>query len=237
MKKLIVYGDIHGCFDEFIELRELIGVEKYDTEVLVGDFINKGPHSAKIIQYIKQNNISSIIGNNESKMIKLYNLYKKEGKKFLDTIKSHEKQTLLSLHDSDISYLKSLPYFLKFHNLTIVHGGIFNHMKLNDKLSKLDKKYILHLRFLDKKHNFLAYNDFKNRYTFWSEIYKGHEGFIVYGHHPFEEPKIDKYSIGIDTGCVYGGKLTAVSFLMSDKEISLDSKKIFSVDARKIYWD
>ena len=236
MKKIVIYSDIHGCFEEFLELRKLIGINKNDIEIVTGDFINKGPFSLKTLRYIKQNNILSVIGNNESKMIMIYEQYKKDGEKFLDTIKAHEKETFLSLHDSDIKYLKSLPYFLKSNDLTVVHGGLFNHIKLDKPLSKEDKKYIMYLRFLDKDYNFLPFNDFENRYIFWSEIYDNHEGFIVYGHHPFKEPKIDRYSIGIDTGCVYGGKLSAVTFPIKNDKAILDQYKIFSVDAKKAYW-
>ena len=154
----------------------------------------------------------------------------------LEKSRSNHWCRLLSLHDSDIKFLKSLPYFLKFHNLTVLHGGVFNHINLDKPLSKEDKKYILHLRFLDKNYNFLPFDDFENRYIFWSEIYDNHEGFIVYGHHPFEKPKIDKYSIGIDTGCVYGQKLSAVTFPIQNDQVILDQYKIFSVDAKKQYW-
>ncbi len=236
MKRVIIYGDVHGCLDEFIELRKLIKINQHDIEVLVGDFINKGPYSVETLRYVMKNNIISVMGNNESKMVMIYDKYKKDSR-FLETIKEHEKDTLLLLHDKDIEYLRSLPYFLKYHNLTVVHGGIFNYMKLDSSLTKEDKKYILHLRFLDKNYNFLPFDDFENRYIFWSELYDGHEGFIVYGHHPFDKPKIDKYSIGIDTGCVYGGELSAITFPLYSDHVAIDQYKIFSVKAKKKYWE
>jgi len=42
----------------------------------------------------------------------------------------------------------------------------------------------------------------------WAEKWKG-DRFVVYGHTPVREPKFDKRALGLDTGCVYGGSLTA----------------------------
>ena len=49
MKRVIIYGDIHGCLDEFVELRKKIGVKKEDIEISTGDFLNKGPNSVKTL--------------------------------------------------------------------------------------------------------------------------------------------------------------------------------------------
>jgi hypothetical protein len=55
----------------------------------------------------------------------------------------------------------------------------------------------------------------------WSERWKG-DRFVVYGHTPLREPKFDSRALGLDTGCVYGGKLTAAIF---DGEWSTESVK------------
>jgi bis(5'-nucleosyl)-tetraphosphatase (symmetrical) len=237
MKNIIVYGDIHGCLDEFKKLRKKISVARDDIEISVGDFINKGPYSLQTLHYILKHDIKSVTGNNEAKIIKLYQRYQKEGAKYLDTIKLHEKDTILQITSTEIKYLKSLPIFLKFDKLTILHGGITNDIILNDNLSEEAKKQITLLRYLNKDMESIPWDDFEGRDKFWSEIYDGNEGFILFGHQPFDKPKIDKYSIGLDTGCVYGKKLTAVKFKMDDTgSVDTDNYELISIKSKKDYW-
>jgi bis(5'-nucleosyl)-tetraphosphatase (symmetrical) len=238
MKSIIVYGDIHGCLDEFKKLRKKINPQTEDIEVSVGDFINKGPYSLDTLHYILDNDILSVAGNNEAKIIKLYKRYRKEGEKYLETIRAHDMDTILKITKNELKYLESLPYFLKFSNLTVVHGGIMTDTVLDENMDNKTKKQITLLRYLNKKLEPIPWDDFDGRYKFWSELYEGHEGFVVYGHHPFDEPKIDEFSVGIDTGCVYGGKLTAIKFNMK-KNGKVDTKKykLISVKAEKDYWN
>ncbi len=231
MPKIIVYGDIHGCLDELKQLRSDINPKKGDIEISVGDFLNKGPYSLKTLRYLNKHKILSVMGNNEAKIIKLYHRYQKQGESYLSTLRSSDKKTLLELEADDITYLESLPYYLKIDTLTIVHGGILNGMQLSEKMSDKEKKLLTQLRFYNKKHEPIPYDDFENRALFWSEEYDGKEGFIVFGHHPFPEVKVEKNAIGIDTGCVYGGALTAISFPYKDKKVDIKNYTLHSLKA------
>jgi len=238
MKNIIVYGDIHGCLDELKKLRKKIALSPDDIEVSVGDFFNKGPHSVETLHYLLDENIKMILGNNEVKVLKMYRRYKKDGKKYLKTLRDFEKNTVLTVTETEISYLKNLPYFLRFYNLTIVHGGILPNTKLSEKLDKNTKKDVTLARYLNKDLETIPWNDIEGRYKFWSEVYDGREGFVIYGHQPFDKPKIDEFSIGIDTGCVYDGKLTAIKIPIDDeaKKVLIDEYELISVKAMKNYW-
>jgi len=236
MKRVIVYGDIHGCLDELKALREKLEIEKNDIEISVGDILNKGPYLGhEMIRYMQEHHISVIMGNNEAKAIKHYQKYRKEGAPFLKTLRPFESATALSLQEADYDYLKSLPYFMRVKNLTILHGGILPGMRL-DKLDAAQKKEITLIRYVDKALNPIPWSDQKNRYRFWSEIYDGKEGFVVAGHHPFPEPKISKYAMDIDTGCVYGGKLTAAVFRMDKQGVDTKGFTLVSEPAKRNYW-
>lgn len=110
-----------------------------------------------------------------------------------------------------MEFLKNMPFYMRFDNMTILHGGLQNHHRL-DELTKKEKSKILRMRYLDKEHNFITYGKENDESILWADVYDGNQGLIVYGHQWFEEVYISKYAIGIDTGCVYGNKLSAVVF-------------------------
>jgi bis(5'-nucleosyl)-tetraphosphatase (symmetrical) len=236
-RRVIVYGDIHGCLDEFKALRSKIKPNKDDIEISVGDFLNKGPYSIKTLRYIEKKDILSVMGNNEAKIIKLYHKHKNQDKKTLEKLRKNERETITNLKKSDLTYLESLPYFIKIANLTIVHGGIKKGVVLDNEMSDYDKKQLTLLRFYNKDYESIPYGDKDNRFVFWSEVYKGEEGFVVFGHHPFDEVKVQEYAVGIDTGCIYGGKLTAIIFEYDGKTVDTKNYKIVEQKAFKNYFE
>lgn len=210
MNKLIIYGDIHGCFDEFVKLRATIHPSQNDIEICVGDIITKGFDSIKTLRYIRDNNILSVLGNHEDRILR-YLIHQKSSKKNPIILDQDENAIVQELTNDDILFLKSFPLFLRFDNITIVHGGLQNNLDL-DRLTKREQQKVLRLRYLDKDGHFVVLGAETNESVFWTDIYDGSNGFVVYGHQHFDEPRINKYSIGIDTGCVYGNKLSAVVF-------------------------
>jgi len=210
MSKLIVYGDIHGCYDEFISLRNKVNPNKNDIEVCVGDVITKGKDSIKVLRYLQKNNIRSVLGNHEDKFIRFLEHQQNNNKNPI-ILDDDEQNIVDNLNENDMQYLKKMPLFLRFENITVLHGGLQNHHVLN-VLTKKEKSKILRMRYLDKNGNFLSYDKENEDSIFWADIYNGNQGFIVYGHHWFNEVKRNKNSIGVDTGCVYGNKLSAAIF-------------------------
>jgi len=238
MKRVIVYGDLHGCLDELKALREKLKIQPEDMEISVGDILNKGPYLAdKMIAYLKEHNFKVVIGNNEAKALRQYNKYKKEGEEYLKTLRPFECATVLSIREKEFSYLHSLPYFYKIDNLTILHGGLAPGVHLSEDMDDVIKKEITLIRYLDKNFQPVSWSDRANPGNkFWSEIYDGREGFIVAGHHPFPSPKEEKYALDIDTGCVYGGCLTAVIFTKNKKRFDTKNYTFVSQKAYHDYW-
>ena len=210
MKNLVIYGDIHGCLSSFVKLRKQINPSYEDHEICVGDFITRGPKSIDTIRYLRENNISSVKGNHEDKIVR-YIEHSSLNSPNPITLNDDEKNIVDSLSSKDIDFLMSLPNFKKINKVTVVHAGLMNHNNLDD-LSKDEIKKIMRLRYISPDGKFIPYGEENEHSIFWADIYDGNQGFVVYGHQNFDDVRAKENSLGIDTGCIYGNKLTAAIF-------------------------
>ena len=233
--RTIIYGDIHGCLEEFVNLRKELNIQENDREISVGDLLDRGPFSNEVLKYVRENKIEIVLGNHEYKYLR----YKKYDEKFQETGKKNpmsfddEKLKIYeNLSFEDFDYIKQAPFFIKIDNLTVLHAGITNKIEL-DNASKKELESITRIRELDANQKTLALGQSAFGSRFWSEWYDGKEGIIVYGHEVFNKVKIDKYSFGIDTGCVYGKKLSAL--IIYDTKEPMLSYDIVQVSALKEY--
>lgn len=200
-KRLIVYGDIHGCLSRFRTLREKLAIRSSDTEICVGDLVNKGSQIIELLNFVMDNEILSVRGNNEQRLLNVYN-----GSQKINSLSPLERQIYKDLKPKHWNFLENLPFFLRFDAITIVHAGLKNDMDL-DNLSNKQKQEVISMRAI-------THND---KTSFWSDFYDGDNGFVVFGHQASNNPIVAKFAIGIDTGCVYGGKLTAAIFKNTKK--------------------
>jgi len=235
MNRVIVYGDLHGCLEEFKLLREKLDLKEGDKEIVIGDILDRGLYSNKLLRYIRKHRIASVLGNHEYKYIrykKYEYLFEQIGKKNPISLTNEQKKIYAELSDNDFTYLNSLPFFIKIDNLTLLHAGITNQINLqNTKKREIEK--ILWIRTLDQNQKILSLNDTNKTAKLWSEFYNGNQGTVVYGHNVFDEVKINDYSFGIDTGCVYGHKLTAL--LINDTKNPKQTYAIIQQKALKTY--
>jgi len=210
--RTIIYGDVHGCLEEFQRLRSELDIEESDREISIGDLLDRGPFSNEVLQYVRKENIELVLGNHEYKYLRYKKhdeLFKQTGKKNPMELNDEKLNIYKNLSDEDFEFLASAPFFLKIDNLTLLHAGITNKIDL-DNASKKELESLTRIRNLDANQKTLALGQTSFGSRHWSEWYDGGEGIIVYGHEVFDKVKKDKYSFGIDTGCVYGKKLTAL---------------------------
>ena len=218
----VIYGDIHGCLEEWEELRKLI--PKNSIEISVGDILDKGPYPIEALRYAKKNKIFTIMGNHE---------YKHLRKHIGRNVKLDEDQQKIypKLKDEDFEFIENMPFFLKLNHLTILHAGITNWIRLNNPPFNI-MTLLLFLRDVDENNKFLPLNHNNPNARYWADVYDGHEGFVVYGHNPFMDVKKNKFAAGIDTACVYGNKLTA---LIIHNTLKPWEYEIIQVKAKKQY--
>ena len=227
IKRTILVGDIHGCIDEFEELLTTISYDRLtDRLILLGDLIDRGPASAEVVRRARELDLECVMGNHEFQFMKWY----RSNKQVYDT-KPHYGQ----LSDEDVSYIARMPSYIKLDNAIAVHAGL----RPNLDIEKQTKNDCLFLRYTDINGNFISLTKIHELGKealgahFWTEFWKGPES-IIYGHnvHSFSDPLIEEVMpgvtcYGLDTGCCFGGKLTA---------LILETKQIIQIPAKRIYY-
>lgn len=222
--KLDIIGDIHGCFHEFHELTKQLN---YDWTsglpihpqgrrlAFVGDLTDRGPQSLKVIEVvwklvIKEKLAFYTPGNHCNKLYRYFSGNKVQITHGLETTVA-EYEELDSKNQSKIKKMfielyeqNPLHQVLDDGQLVIAHAGIREDYigKENSKV----KTFVLYGDITGEKHP-----DGSPIRRDWAKHYKGNRT-IVYGHTPVKEPRILNNTYNIDTGAVFGGKLTALQY-------------------------
>ena len=211
MRRTIVIGDLHGCFDELTDLINLIGLRRDDRVVAVGDLIVKGPKNREVLDlFIQDKRFSSVIGNHDRKLRQRW-----RG----ETIPLTKEQTA-TLVQLDVQrerysdYLKSLPFTIDLGSHLVVHAGVRPGVPLRRQMTS-DLTEI----------RTMGANPSSRRGVPWYTVYRGRK-FVLFGHWPAKAPRVAQRAIGLDTACVYGGRLTA---------FIIESNQFASVPARRAY--
>lgn len=136
IEKIIVIGDIHGCHKTLLSLLEKL--PKDSLICCVGDLIDRGRDSYKVVNEIINRNILSVIGNHEIMMINALNTNNAATQQHWlyqggrETLKSYDNQELVQQH---LKFIKALPFIYKFSfkdntikPLIVSHSSTFNYL-------------------------------------------------------------------------------------------------------------
>ena len=214
-----IIGDIHGCGRELVCLLEQLGYSKNNgiymhpngrKAVFLGDLCDRGNQNAEVLRIVmsmvKSGNAYAVPGNHDVKLLKYLNGKNVQHTHGLDkTIAELEKESdkfreeVRRFIDGLVSH-----YAFDSGSLVVAHAGI-------------KEEYIG--RGSGRIRTFCLYGDItgeKDEYDLpvrlnWAADYRG-KSTIVYGHTPQKEVAVLNNTYCIDTGCVYGNKLTAMRF-------------------------
>lgn len=232
-----IIGDIHGCYDELCELLEKLGyvVSKEQTMayspenrklVFLGDLVDRGPKSPEVLRMVmsmvQAKQAYCVLGNHDGKLLRKLkgsNVQVKHGLETTMEQLEHESEQFIEEVKQFLEGLVS-HYVFDEGKLVAVHAG------LKEKLHGRESKKIRDLAMFGETTGEVDEFGLPIRVR-WSESYKG-SAFVVYGHTPQARAKIINNTINIDTGCVFGGRLTAFRY----PEI-----EIVDVLAKKIYYE
>ena len=215
--RLIAIGDIHGCHQEFSDLLARLALTKEDRLILLGDLVNRGPDSCKVIDLAREHGALALLGNHELRLLK----YHRNGDK--RSVKDADLETFEKLRAEDWTYLEAMP--LTFEepelNTVFVHGGFLS----GEPWQKQPAEVVTRIQVIDREGRPAKRADQPDAPP-WADFWSG-PPMVIYGHTPRPEIYKLKWSLGIDTGCVLGGYLTAYE---------LPERRFIQVKARQRYW-
>jgi len=240
MRRTVVVGDIHGCLEEFDELLKVLEYtpEKYRL-ILAGDLVDRGPDSVGVVRRARELGAECVLGNHEHKHIRWNNWEKKvasgEAKKNPMSFSEHKIGIYQGLNGADFDYLDALPRIIRLDGArAVVHGGCIPHVPLERQPKEVTMVRYVH----ETRGHFVGIRSISTQpenTVYWSEVWTGPET-LFYGHavHDLENPRVDEHDgyecWGLDTGCVFGGRLTAAVLNDDDFEVEL-----VQVQAKRVY--
>ncbi len=235
-----IIGDIHGCFQELKQLLEKMGYSVHENTdgrfttqapenrrvVFVGDLIDRGPENVKVlklvIDMVKQDQAICVPGNHENKLLRWLNGRKVKLNYGLEVTASEINQETGEFKQELTTFIDRLVSHFVFDDgkLVVAHAGM---------------KEAYQGRGSGKVRSFAMYGETSGetdeyglpvRYN-WAQDYRG-KALVVYGHTPVPKAEFFNNTICIDTGCVFGGQLTALRY---------PERQLVAVDALETYYE
>jgi serine/threonine protein phosphatase 1 len=200
-RHIYAIGDIHGCADKLRRLIDQLAIDpKQDQLVFVGDYIDRGPDSFEVVDYLL--GLKSIFPNvvflkgNHEQMLEDYlagpdklTFLINGGQATLDSYLRHRPSPQVPVFPLRHQvFFRGLRLFYETENYLFVHAGL----KPKVPLAQQHPGDLLWIR----------------SQFIYSDVDFGKQ--VVFGHTPFPEPLVQANKIGIDTGAVYGHQLTCV---------------------------
>ncbi len=198
MSKIIAIGDIHGCLRPLEDLLDRVPIDwQRDYLVFLGDYIDRGPDPRLVLETVMAlkeaypKRVICLLGNHEWMLLRYLrgydqDLYLLNGGDV--TLAQFMKDGILDIPPEHISFLRSLLPFWETEDYIFVHAGLRPGIPLEKQ--RLEDLIFIRGEFI--------YSDYD-----WGKR-------VIFAHTPFPRPFIAPNKIGIDTGCVYGGELTAL---------------------------
>lgn len=252
-----IIGDIHGCCDELEQLLDKLGYRTITTDehdplwtnavyshpegrrvIFLGDLVDRGPRILDVVRIVRnmvqQGTGFCIPGNHDMKLLR-----KLRGKNVQITHGLAQSINEIESLPDDMreAFCKQLSQFLD----SLVSHYVFDQGRL--VVAHAGMKEEMQGRGSGKVREFALYGETTGetdefglpvRYN-WAAEYRG-SAMVVYGHTPVPEPEWLNRTVNIDTGCVFGGKLTALRF--PEKEyVSVSAKRAYCEPARPFLAD
>ncbi len=228
MARTVIVGDVHGCLTELLDLFARVALSPSDRVHFVGDLIARGPDTVGVLNRVLKVQGLSVRGNHEDKLLS-YLIERANGKKESKLGRNHQ-QLVRQLRFEHWRMLMDMPLWIDLpeHGLRIVHAGVPSRAPIE----RVPIQFLLSMRGFTESGEPTALRSSEP----WGLRYEG-PPHVVFGHNALMSPQVHPWATGIDTGCVYGGFLTAM-VLSENQQIPPASDRLdvlVSVPSRKSY--
>lgn len=183
--RTIIVGDVHGCRLELEALLERVDFRSGDRLVMVGDLVARGPDSLGVLDVVRRTGAVVVRGNHEQKLL--------DARSGLDTLSKIHRDVARALRPVDWTILESSRLFLDLpeHGARVIHAGVDPRVSF----ARQKPRALLSIRTVDDE--------------LWGARYEG-PPHVVFGHNAPVGLQLHAWATGLDSGCVYGGALTAM---------------------------
>jgi hypothetical protein len=228
MPRTVIVGDVHGCRSELDRLLEKIALGSDDKLYFVGDLVGRGPDTAGVLKLVRRCRAVVVRGNHEHKLLMFR--YARKSDQEHPKLSRALRRIGRRLDESQWRILEAMPVWFDVpeHELRIVHAGVVPGHAVQD----LDPGLLMSIRGLTQDGQPTVVRGFVP----WGARYEG-PPHIVFGHNASPQIQVHPWATGIDTGCVYGGRLTAVVLRQGERMPPVNERKsvLVSVAARRAY--
>jgi Calcineurin-like phosphoesterase len=198
MARTIFIGDVHGCREELEALLARVGFSAGDAGdrlVMVGDLVVRGPDPAGTLDLLASLGARSVRGNHENRLLRCRAGLAPPG--------DAQRVTIAALADRHWAFLEALPLWLDLpeHGVRVVHAGVVPGVSIE----RQSPRALMYMRCLTAS----GAPDERRGEALWGARYRG-PPHVVFGHNAQAELQIHPAATGLDTGAVYGGRLTAL---------------------------
>jgi bis(5'-nucleosyl)-tetraphosphatase (symmetrical) len=207
-----VVGDVQGCHQELLDLLQAARFDRaHHRLAFVGDLINRGPDSRRVLEVARDHDALVVVGNHEDALIN------RAAGGTLDRVRAQLGRDL----DAWLLWMRALPTFLRLADgdkgAILVHAGIAP----GRRPEECSRAELTRIRNVDGKP--------------WFEAWRGPET-VLFGHWA-KLGKVDRPLVkGLDTGCVYGGRLTGI-FWPQAEWVSVPARRTwFDPITHQAYW-
>lgn len=230
MGRSLIVGDVHGCRAELEQLLAELRFAPPDRLFFVGDLLARGPDSEGVLALCRQLGARSVCGNHEGRLLDALRARRGEAKR--PRLSPEHYKLLQRLGAEDWAYIEALPLFLELpeHGLCIVHAGLVPGVPIEAQ----DAWTLTHVRSLDAAGRASDRAEFEP----WAASYRG-PPHVVFGHNSRLGLQLHPDATGIDTACVYGGRLSALVLQAGEPvpaDVAARREHLHSVPARAAYY-
>jgi hypothetical protein len=199
--RFFAIGDVHGCLEELHGLLARLKLGPADRIVFLGDLINRGPDSLGVLRLVQQlPHAVCVLGNHERRLLRAH----QSG----DTsqLKAYDWEVFEKLKTADWAFIDRMGLTYKAPHLEVVfvHAGFLPNMSWQNQPVEV----VTELQFLDPQTGRWGRRQEVPDGVPWQNCWQG-PPFVICGHTPRPEVLRRPWSLCLDTGCVYGGCLTA----------------------------